>query len=140
MLKVLYQIAIDIIDNILQLDSKALQKLIKLMKRRRTKMFITEKKKTASVFTRVSPELKEQAEAVLNQLQIPMSTALNMFLEQIVIQQGIPFDIKLHHPTVDYRYLPQEQFDSKIAEGLADIQAGRAYTASQIRDEFNKKS
>jgi len=40
----------------------------------------TTSKKTASVYARVTPELKAQAETVLDQLQIPMSTAVNMFL------------------------------------------------------------
>ena len=34
--------------------------------------------KTANVFTRVDPIVKEQAEAILNQLGISMSTAMGM--------------------------------------------------------------
>ena len=51
--------------------------------------------RTANVFTRVDPETKEQAEAILNQLGIPMSNAIGMFLKQIVMQRGIPFEMKL---------------------------------------------
>ena len=51
--------------------------------------------KTANVFTRVDPLVKEQAEAVLSQLGISMSTAMGMFLQQLVLQRGIPFDVKL---------------------------------------------
>ena len=51
--------------------------------------------RTANVFTRVDPETKEQAEAILNQLGIPMSNAIGMFLKQIVMQRGIPFDMKI---------------------------------------------
>ena len=49
--------------------------------------------RTANVFTRVDPETKEQAEAILNQLGIPMSNAIGMFLKQIVMQRGIPFEM-----------------------------------------------
>ena len=49
-------------------------------------MATTAEKKTASIFTRVTPQLKEEAEEVLDQLQIPMSTALSMFLQQVVNQ------------------------------------------------------
>ena len=41
--------------------------------------------RTANVFARVEPELKEQAESVLDQLGIPMSNAVGMFLRQIVL-------------------------------------------------------
>ena len=41
--------------------------------------------RTANVFTRVDPETKQQAEAILNQLGIPMSNAIGMFLKQIVL-------------------------------------------------------
>ena len=51
--------------------------------------------RTSNVFARVEPEVKEQAESILNQLGIPMSNAVGMFLRQVVIQRGIPFDIKL---------------------------------------------
>lgn len=46
--------------------------------------------RTASVFARVEPEVKEQAELVLDQLGIPMSNAVGMFLRQIVLQTWIP--------------------------------------------------
>ena len=51
--------------------------------------------RTASVFTHVDPATKEQAEIILNQLGIPMSNAIGMFLKQIVLQRGIPFEMKL---------------------------------------------
>ena len=40
--------------------------------------------KTASVFTRVDPVVKEQAEEILDELGISMSTAMGLFLKQIV--------------------------------------------------------
>ena len=46
--------------------------------------------RTANVFARVEPEVKEQAEQVLDRLGIPMSNAVGMFLRQIVLQRGIP--------------------------------------------------
>ena len=51
--------------------------------------------RTSNVFARVEPEVKEQAESILNQLGIPMSNAVGMFLRQVIIQRGIPFEMKL---------------------------------------------
>ena len=43
--------------------------------------------RTANVFVRVEPEVKEQAEQVLDRLGIPMSNAVGMFLRQIVLRE-----------------------------------------------------
>ena len=95
-------------------------------------------KKTASIFTRVTPELKEEAEKVLDQLQIPMSTALSMFLQQVVNQQRIPFEIKLPQKPVDYDSLTKEAFDREIQKGLDDYEKGRVLTVAEVKAKFEK--
>lgn len=51
--------------------------------------------RTSNIFARVEPEIKEQAEQVLDLFGIPMSNAVSMFLRQVVLQRGIPFEMKL---------------------------------------------
>lgn len=51
--------------------------------------------KTTNLYVRLEPGLKEQAESVLEQLGIPVSNVVNIFLKQVVMQRGIPFDVKL---------------------------------------------
>ncbi len=50
--------------------------------------------KTATLNLRVNPAVKENAEAVLSKLGIPMSTAINMYLNQISLTGGIPFPVQ----------------------------------------------
>ncbi|GFZ27374.1 type II toxin-antitoxin system RelB/DinJ family antitoxin [Lactobacillus corticis] len=100
----------------------------------------TATKKTASVFTRVTPELKNQAEDVLDKLQIPMSTALSMFLQQVVEQQGIPFELKLHRKPLDASKLSKEQFDQKIQKGFDDFKNGDTYTVDQVRQALRDRN
>ncbi|MDK2843817.1 MAG: DNA protein [Enterococcus sp.] len=95
-------------------------------------------KKTASIFTRVTPELKEEAEKVLDQLQIPMSTALSMFLQQVVNQQRIPFEIKLPQKPVNYDTLTKEAFDREIQKGLDDYEKGRVLTVAEVKAKFEE--
>ena len=93
--------------------------------------------RTANVFTRVDPDTKEQAEAILNQLGIPMSNAIGMFLKQIVMQRGIPFDMKL--PTnvpVAIGGLTKEQFDMELQKGMDDIAAGRVIPSDEVESEM----
>lgn len=40
-------------------------------------------------------ETKKQADAILSRLGLSTSTAISMFLEQVVLQQGLPFTPKL---------------------------------------------
>ena len=47
--------------------------------------------KTATLNLRVNPTSKANTEAVLSQLGIPMSTAIDMYLHQIALTGGIFF-------------------------------------------------
>ena len=49
--------------------------------------------KTATLNLRVNPVTKDRAEAVLTKLGIPMSTAIDMYLNQISLTGGIPFAV-----------------------------------------------
>ena len=46
--------------------------------------------KSVTMNLRVNPTLKVQAEDILKQLGIPMSTAVDMYLRQITLVGGIP--------------------------------------------------
>ena len=93
--------------------------------------------RTANVFTRVDPETKEQAEAILNELGIPMSNAIGMFLKQVVLQRGIPFEIRLPASTpVAIGAMTQEQIDMELQKGIDDISAGRVVSADVLEAEI----
>ena len=95
--------------------------------------------RTASVYTRVDPDTKEQAELVLAELGIPMSNAIGMFLKQVVIQRGIPFEMKLpaSKPVV-IGDLTKEQFDAQMQLGMDDINAGRVVSADDVEAEMRR--
>ena len=98
-----------------------------------------EASRTASVYARVDSETKEQAERVLMQLGIPMSNAIGMFLEQIVIRRGIPFDLKLPAARPDeISDLTKEQIDAELQLGMDDIRAGRVVSADEVEAEMRR--
>ncbi|CAA6827180.1 MAG: Unknown protein [uncultured Thiotrichaceae bacterium] len=45
--------------------------------------------------TRVEPELKGNAERILNQLGMNTTQAINIFLKQVELHKGLPFDVQL---------------------------------------------
>jgi DNA-damage-inducible protein J len=51
--------------------------------------------KTATIQTRVDPAVKYNAQIILKKLNISMSEAISMYLSQITLHNGIPFEIKL---------------------------------------------
>ena len=98
-------------------------------------------RKSSSIYTRVEPELKEQVEQILTKLGLPMASAIHLFLNQIVLHNGLPFPVKLHggNPP-DYSTLTQQQFDAEIEKGIRSIEAGNTIPASEVRNNMQKKS
>lgn len=96
--------------------------------------------KTSSIFARVDPEIKEQAEMVLNKLGIPMSNAVNIFLRQVVMQNGLPFDVKIsHNKPLAFEDLTTEEFNNKIEKGFNDLRAGRVVSADKVAERITKE-
>ena len=96
--------------------------------------------KSSKVFLRVESELKMQAEEVLSQLGIPIANAINIFLRQIVLRKGIPFDVRLPHDVPqNLHQLSSEQLDAEIQRGFDDAKAGRVVSSKQVRAEMQSQ-
>ena len=64
------------------------------------------------IYTRVDPEIKEQAEAILNRLGIPISNAIGG--------------------------MTKEQIDMELQKGMDDIAAGRVVFADEFEAELRR--
>ena len=98
--------------------------------------------KTSNVYARIEPETKEQAEAILSKLGIPSSVAINMFYNQIILNNGLPFDVKIPSSRpVDMSSLSETELSAELEKGYADIKAGRTREANaafaDIRKDYN---
>ena len=89
--------------------------------------------KTATLNLRVNPTVKEQAEIVLSRLGVPMSTAINMYLNQISLTGGIPFAITLPKAPEDINadVMTDEEIHVKLQSGYDDVKAGRVKKAAE---------
>ena len=47
---------------------------------------------------RTDKEIKQQAQKIFSDLGVDMSTAVNVFLRQVIKYQGFPFDVTLETP------------------------------------------
>jgi len=51
--------------------------------------------KTAMIHARLTPEIKENAEAILKEIGISVSSAYELFYRQIIAHHGLPFDARI---------------------------------------------
>ena len=95
--------------------------------------------RTSNVFARIEPEIKEQAEQVLSKLGIPMSNAIGLFLRQIIIQRGIPFDMKLPaNEPVAINAMTSVELNTELEKGYADAVSGKLYDIDDVVAEMQK--
>ena len=51
--------------------------------------------KTELIHIRIEPEVKEKAETILKKLGVNTSYAISMFLNQVILMEGFPFEIQI---------------------------------------------
>lgn len=96
--------------------------------------------KSSNVAARVEPEIKEKAEAILSSLGISASNGINMFYRQIILWNGLPFrpSIPVSAPK-SLREMTKEEFDAKMARGLAQAKAGEGIEADEFFDSLRQE-
>lgn len=95
--------------------------------------------KSANLYVRIEPEVKEQAESILSALGIPASNAINMFYKQIILNRGLPFEVKIPSSRpVSVAEMTQAELDTELEKGFADMEAGRTKPARQAFADIRK--
>jgi DNA-damage-inducible protein J len=93
--------------------------------------------RTANVTARVEPEIKEQAEAVMEKLGIPVSTAINMFYREIILWNGLPFRPSVPMNELKARdEMTKEEFDQRMSVGLAQAKEGMTAPAGKVYERL----
>ena len=95
--------------------------------------------KTANMYARIEPDLKSQAETILAALGISASNAITMFYKQIVLQKGLPFEVKLPEHPLDISRMTTEQLDTELEKSYEDAQAGRTIPMAQVFANVRKE-
>ena len=95
--------------------------------------------KSANLYARIEPDVKEQAEGILSTLGIPASNAINMFYKQIILHRGLPFDVSLP-PTrqLDISRMSVSELSEELEKGYADMKAGRTKSAKAVFADIRK--
>ena len=91
---------------------------------------------TSVVYARIDTGLKDDAESILAKLGISPSSAIQMLYRQIIIHNGMPFDLRL--PTskpVAIGGISREELDAELVKGIESLKMGAALST----DEVDKK-
>ena len=92
---------------------------------------------TTAINVNVDAKTKEEATTILKGLGLNMSTAINMFLTQIVKRDGIPFKIENPHPSKEMiRALKQAE---DIIEGKVN-EKGYNSAEEMLEDILNDRN
>ncbi len=95
--------------------------------------------KSANLYVRIEPDVKEQAESILSTLGIPASNAINMFYKQIILNRGLPFEVRIPSiRPVSIEELTKAELNEELEKGYADMVAGRTKPASQVFTDIRK--
>lgn len=97
--------------------------------------------KTATLNLRVNPTVKGRAEEVLAKLGIPMSTAIDMYLNQISLTGGIPFAVTLPKApnAINADLISATELHAKLQKGYDDIEVGNVQNAANAFAKFKEK-
>ncbi|HZP91603.1 MAG TPA: type II toxin-antitoxin system RelB/DinJ family antitoxin [Burkholderiales bacterium] len=83
---------------------------------------------TSEIRSRIEPDLKDEAQAVLSRLGLNISDAIRLFLRQVVVARGLPFEVR-ENPTATTQAAMVEARQARVrydtAKDLADGIKGR---------------
>jgi addiction module RelB/DinJ family antitoxin len=95
---------------------------------------------TSAVYARIDIDLKENAEGILAQLGISPSSAIQMLYSQIVLQKGMPFDLRLPAAKpIAIGGMSRAQLDAELAKGMESLHEGTTCTPDQVDAELARE-
>ena len=69
--------------------------------------------KTDTLHIRIEPSVKQKAEKTLNDLGLSITDAINVFLNQVILNDGIPFEIR------------KPKFNKETIQAIEDTKNGK---------------
>lgn len=96
--------------------------------------------KSANIYARIEPEVKKEAESILEELGIPVSVAINMFYKKIIASKGMPFEIKIEDSGItDITNMSEEEIVEVISKAKESIKEGKGRNAEEVFKSLKKE-
>ena len=87
--------------------------------------------KNDPIHVRVNEDVKLHAAETLNLLEMTLSEAINMFLCQVSLTDGLPFDVRLLMPK-EVTVRSRADLVQKLEEAEADVRDGKVSNAEDV--------
>ena len=92
---------------------------------------------TNAVYARIDTNLKENAESILSQLGISPSSAIQMLYSQIVLQKGMPFELRLPaKKPLALGNMSKEDLNLELQKGIDSLNDGKS---DEVDSYFSKE-
>ena len=95
--------------------------------------------KTANVMARVAPDVKAQAEAIMEQLGIPASVVINSLYKQIILTRSIPFSLALPREPISIEEMDEKSFNAMMEQGYQQALNGESRPIGEAFADIRKK-
>jgi mRNA interferase YafQ len=90
------------------------------------------------VRARVEPDLKERAEAMLDQMGLSATTAITLFYRQIIQRRALPFDVRVPNATTQRAMRAARSGLGVVSAGSMDQLLAKLEAAEPIRSRKRK--
>jgi addiction module RelB/DinJ family antitoxin len=95
---------------------------------------------TSAVYARIDTGLKESAEGILSQLGISPSSAIQMLYSQIVLQKGMPFELRLpREKPLAIGDMSRTKLDEELKKGMESLENGKTYSIDEVDEELHRE-
>lgn len=92
--------------------------------------------RSANVNVRVEPDVKKQAEDILDKLGVSVSAFINMTYRQVIMKRGIPFSVELPSGIETLDTMTDEEFDEMMQAGLEQAKKGESVPYEEAFDRL----
>lgn len=95
--------------------------------------------KNNTIHVRVNDDVKANAEETLTMLGMTLSEAINLFLCQVSLTGGLPFDVRLPMPK-EVIVRSNAELASKLEAAEADVRSGAVSSSKEVFGRIREKN
>ena len=88
--------------------------------------------KSASVNVRINENIKQHAESILEDLGLSRAVAIDLFYRQIILHNGLPFDLKLNTPPLSTSDFIPSELEDILSRGVEESNNGNGRSAKEF--------
>lgn len=94
--------------------------------------------KTANVTARIQPNIKAQAEEILERLGIPVSVFIDMAYRQVIMRDGVPFPLDIPTGLATKDLMTKSEFDAMMQLGLTQAKNDDSLSVDEAFDQLKR--